>query len=189
MKKTPLLIFCFLTINLFAQHEIHEVEGKAVVYFVRPKSMGALINFTYFDGENAIGKFNGQKYMRYECEPGKHLFWARSENKDFLEAELESGKMYMIEALPRMGGVKAAVKLKPVDVKDYKMKKIQKLLWRKDPVTFTETELQEIQIEMQEVVVRAMEKYEKVKEDGKEIAKLEPTMTVAQEDVQYEPSK
>jgi len=88
MKKNILILSLLLqSIISFSQ------SNKATVYFTRASGLGALINFTFFDGEQVIGKFNGTKYMKYECEAGKHLFWARSENESYVEAELEANKM------------------------------------------------------------------------------------------------
>src|SRR5688572_28868858 len=121
MKTTILAIivsFCFY--NATGQTLEPAPLNKAVVYFVRPTSIGFAINFSYFDSTQLIGKFNGPAYIRYECEPGKHLFWACSENRDFVEAEVEAGKIYFIEAAVMMGAVKAAVDLKPLDFKNAK---------------------------------------------------------------------
>ncbi len=153
-------------------------SNRSVIYFVRANSMGSLVNFTYFDGEKAIGKFNGRKYLKYECEPGQHLFWARSENRSFVEANLEGGKAYMIEALPRMGGLKATVKLVPVDVKSHNMKKIKKLFSKRSAITFTQQELLELQEEMNEVIIRGMERYNKGKEKGERMVELKPEMSI-----------
>ncbi|MDX1315030.1 MAG: hypothetical protein R3356_05960, partial [Eudoraea sp.] len=114
MKSFLLGIFLIFPLTFLYAQDNSESNDKATVYFTRASGLGALINFTYFDGEKAIGKFNGPKYMKYECDPGKHLFWARSENKSFVEAELQAGKVYLIDVLPRMGGLKASVKLVPV---------------------------------------------------------------------------
>lgn len=153
-------------------------SNRSVIYFVRANSMGSLVNFTYFDGEKAIGKFNGRKYLKYECEPGQHLFWARSENRSFVEANLEGGKAYMIEVLPRMGGLKATVKLVPVDVKSHNMKKIKKLFSKRSAITFTQQELLELQEEMNEVIIRGMERYNKGKEEGEHMVELKPEMSI-----------
>ena len=126
MKKTlSLLLILSHSVLLNSQNLDSIPEDKSIVYFVRAKPLGILYNFTYFDGEKSIGRFNGLKYMKYECDPGKHLFWARSENKSYVEADLKPGKTYIIEAIPRMGGIKPSVKLVPVDKNDYKLKKIQ----------------------------------------------------------------
>jgi hypothetical protein len=144
MKKS-LLIFTILFFTYFfcaAQVIPPAPSDKAVVYFVRTSSLGFAINFSYFDSTRLIAKFNGPKYFRYECEPGSHLFWARSENRDFVEAEVEGGKIYFIEAVPKMGGIKAGVALVPLNPNDEKkMDKVLKLLNKKSPETFTEEEI------------------------------------------------
>ncbi|MFK7749909.1 MAG: hypothetical protein AB8B65_16065, partial [Kordia sp.] len=82
-------------------------EGKSVVYFIRTNEIGTLINFKYFDGTKYLGKYNKRHYLRYECEPGKHTFWAKSENIDFIEADLKPNAIYFIQAKARMGMIKA----------------------------------------------------------------------------------
>jgi len=177
MKKLTLI--CLLSVSyLFAYCQT--VPGapadKAVVYFARPSGLGALVNFTFFDDETAIGRFNGGKYMRYTCEPGAHLFWARSENKSYVKANLEAGKMYVIEALPQMGGFKAGVRLIPVNPLTYKMKFIQKLVTKRSPVAFTPQMLAGLQVKMKEVIKRGKEKYAKM--DSDKIPLLLANMTI-----------
>lgn len=148
---------------------------RAVVYFARPSSLGFAINFSYFDSTKLIGKFNGPKYIRYECEPGIHLFWARSENRDFVEAEVEAGKIYFIEAIVKMGALKAGVELLPVDPNDEKrMKKILKLIGKKPSESFTVSELEYDRDTG--VISRGIEKYKKEKEEGKINSRLEKSM-------------
>lgn len=168
LKILSALIFVLsTTLTTNAQKIEPAPDDKAVVYFVRPNALGALINFTYFDGEKVIGKFNGPKYMRYECEPGKHLFWARSENKTFVEANVEAGKIYILEAIPTMGGIKAGVKLVPINPKTDRLKKIQKLISKKKGMVFTDNQLQLFNNQMVEVVKRGMIKYKKIQGSNK----------------------
>lgn len=170
-----LITSCFLSAT--AQTIEPAPPDKAVVYFVRPSSLGFAINFSYFDSTRLIGKFNGPSYIRYTCEPGKHLFWARSENRDFVEADVEAGKIYFIEAVVNMGAVKAAVNLDPVDPEDQKrMKKIWKLLEKKPSESFSEEELASEEAKMQDVIERGLEKYNKDKEKGKTRPQLERGM-------------
>ncbi|MEI6682881.1 MAG: hypothetical protein WCO44_09655 [Bacteroidota bacterium] len=134
MKTNLFLITLFLTLttSLFSQEIPPAPSNKAVVYFVRPSSTGFAINFSYFDSTKLIGIFAGKGYFRYECEPGTHLFWARSENKDFVESHVEAGKIYFLEAVVQMGWVKAQVALEPVDPNNAKkMKGILKVLAKK----------------------------------------------------------
>jgi hypothetical protein len=151
--------------------------NKAIVYFVRPSSYGFAINFSYFDSTRLIGKFNGPKYIRYECEPGTHLFWARSENKDFIDAEVDAGRIYFIEAKPHTGALKAEVELIPIDPKDAKtMKKVLELMDKKPSESFSEEELQKETEEMLEVIAKGLAKYAKDKEKGVVFGKLKNTM-------------
>ncbi|MFZ2283893.1 MAG: hypothetical protein WAV86_08455 [Lutibacter sp.] len=184
MKKIILLsLMSLLNLILFSQNIEPAPNDKSVVYFTRANTVGALINFTYFDGEKVIGKFNGPKYIRYECIPGEHLFWARSENKSFIEANLEAGKIYIIDVVPKMGAIKASVSLVPVNSKKYKLKQIQKLLSKRDSETFNESQLNELQVEMNEIIIRGMEKYNQLKGKEREILQLTPEMTVSEEDL------
>lgn len=173
------LLFIVNSVLCFGQDIKPAPEDKAVVYFARVSSMGFAVNFTYFDSATVIGRFNGPKYLRYECEPGKHLFWARSENRDFVEAEVEAGKIYFIEAAPQMGGIKAGVSLQPVDSTDEKtIKKILKLLKKKDSESFTPEELAKETRNFKDVIERGLEKYDQEKGNAKKIQRLEKTMYI-----------
>ena len=154
-------------------------DDKAVVYFIRASSMGFAIKFTYLDSASVIGRFNGPKYIRYECAPGHHLFWARSENRDFVEAEVEAGKIYFIEAMPQMGALKAGVHLKPVDPTDEKtLKRILKLMKKKKPESFTREELEKETERASEIIERGLERYQQEKEGQKPITRLENSMAI-----------
>ena len=174
---TLTLVLLLSITNCISQNIEPAPEGKAVVYFVRTSSIGFAINFRYFDNDKYIGKFNGPKYMRYECEPGNHLFWAKSENKAFVEAELEAGKIYFIQAIPKMGAIKAGVHLEPANPNDKKsMIKITKLLNKKPSESFAQEELEKETIELNGLIVTSLEKYEKIKEKGKNIVRLDKSM-------------
>lgn len=179
MKRIILLAFpLFLAINLLNGQIIDPApHNKAVVYFTRISSNGFAINFSYFDSTKLIGVFNGPKYIRYECDPGIHLFWARSENFDFLEAEVEAGKIYFIEALVKMGAVKAAVGLQPIDPGDSKkMEKVFKLMNKRSSESFTIEKLKSETVRLDGVVLKGMEKYEAEKAKGKINAQLKKEM-------------
>ena len=144
-----------------------------------------MINFALFDGEQVIGRINGMKYMRYDCDPGKHLFWARSENKSFVEAELEPGKTYLIDVIPQMGGIKAGVALMPVDKSNYKLKRIQKLVSKKEPVSFDANEFAKLQSKFTDVIERGMSRYEKRKAKDGTIRILSSDMTIDHQDLVF----
>lgn len=152
-------------------------KNKAVVYFVRPSSYGLLINFSYFDSTKFIGKFKGPNYIRYECEPGIHLFWARSENKDFIEADVEEGKIYFIEAIPITGAIKAGVQLVPINPRDPKvMKQVMNLVNKKPSESFTVEYLESETKNLQDLIVRGIDLYKKEKSEGEVFSRLDRTM-------------
>ena len=178
MKKT--ILFCSFMLSLFAGLNAQEIppapEGKAVVYFVRTSSLGFAINFSYLDSAKLIGRFNGPKYIRYECEPGKHLLWARSENRDYIEADLEPGKIYLIEAVPQMGALKAGVSLSQIDPGNEKaMAKVLKLMAKKPSESFTPEQLAADTKDLEDAIAKGLAKYaeEKAKGGGK-ITVLDP---------------
>ncbi len=179
MKRQILVavLFSIIADTAVAQAIEPAPPGKAVVYFARPSSLGFAINFSYFDSTALIGKFNGPKYIRYECEPGRHLFWARSENRDFIEAEVEAGKIYFIEAIVKMGAVKAAVKLNPINPNDpKKMSKILKMMTKKPSESFTIQELEAETKNLEDAIARGMEKYQEEKKKGKVNERLDKSM-------------
>lgn len=111
MKKIQILVLAFLLLFSSAQLQAQSLatpsEGKALVYFIRSAGTGALVNFKYFDGEKYLGKFSGMNYFLYECDPGEHVFWVTSENRQFIEADLLPNKVYMVEVIPTTGAIKA----------------------------------------------------------------------------------
>ncbi len=154
---------CLAVGQLQAQSFEQPSEGKSLVYFVRSSGTGALVNFKYFDGETFLGKNNGVHYFKYECEPGEHLFWIASENRDFLKADLKPNATYVFEARPTMGAFKAAARLYPVAPNNEKMlKRINKLMSKRAP-----TQLKGLDDDMAFFIKSGMERYEKIKDDVK----------------------
>ncbi len=172
-----ILILLFQTKLCYGQEIAPAPEGMAVVYFIRTSTTGELINFSFYDQTKYMGKFNGSKYIRYECEPGEHLFWAAAENRDFIEADLDTGKVYLIEVIPLMGFAKASVKLAPVNQNDpKKMNKINKLILKKPPVALTNEELDLDKRSNSQIIDSGIQKYQEEKEKGKITTKLTKTM-------------
>jgi len=120
LVKTGLLVIMCLLIKVtsMAQGFVSPDEGNAVVYFVRVSNYGGAASFEFFHGEEFIGVFKKKNYMRYEVEAGEHLFWASSENKQFVKANLESGKTYIVLVNIKMGAWKAQVGLEPQNCTD-----------------------------------------------------------------------
>jgi len=145
-------------------------KGKAVVYFARTSGGYSLssiaTNFNFFDKEHFIGKFSSTGYVRYECEPGEHVFWCRAENSDFMTAELEADKIYFVLAEDHMALATARVELRPIDPHNKKdngrVKSILKLIERKEPDVTTPEEIAQEE-KKQDQHARAIKNFE----DGK----------------------
>ena len=120
MKHSVVLLLFILTIVTGqAQDFKAPAKGNAAIYFIRTTAgVLSMADFYFFDNDKLIGTSNGEKYLRYECAPGEHLFWARSENRDFITADLMAGKVYLIDAVPVMGVIADGVSLKFVDMSD-----------------------------------------------------------------------
>lgn len=187
MRKIFILAFALLSIVGYSQELKKPSEGRSIVYFVRSSGMGALINFKYFDGEKYLGKFNYGKYLIYECEPGKHIFWSRSENTDFIEANLEAGKIYIVDSEAQMGAIKAGVELVPFNPKheSYKTPKkfekkrdaILKSISEKKEYVATDVDLKEGFEEYESIIKKSTEKYNKLTAKGEVFLKVLPEMS------------
>lgn len=93
-------------------------EGKSIVVFMRPSSVGFAIQSIVFEikGDNPAlaGIVAAKKKVSYQLEPGKHLFMVIGESAGFMLAELEANKTYYALVTPRMGMWKARFSLKPI---------------------------------------------------------------------------
>lgn len=176
------LLVLSISLNVQAQFKnklVPPSEGKSVIYFLRTTSLGSLMNMRYFDSQKYLGKFNGRSYIRYECEPGEHIFWIKAENVDVLKADLEKGKTYLVETNAAMGAFSAAAKFKIIDFDNKKqLKRINKLFDKKKESTFTEAELKEGQTKNTEVIQKGMKKVLKKMKKKKKLAVITSDMNV-----------
>jgi len=132
-----LSVVAILFVSVFCRAQS---DDKATLIIVRTSSLGAAMNFKYFIDDQFVGKMNYGKYFKLEVEPGEHLIWAKAENRSFVQANLEAGKTYILNAIPQMGGFKAGVHLKAVNHPDEKeMAKIQKYISKKKLIAYDET--------------------------------------------------
>ena len=127
------ILFLFASALVHAQGFQAPSPGKAVIYFVRPSSAGFAISFDFYHNDKYIGDFAGRNYMRYETDPGEHLFWASSENHEFLTAEIKEGGVYVVLVEVEMGFAIARVGLLPVSATDKAFDRVKKLVDKKGP--------------------------------------------------------
>ena len=93
-------------------------EGKSMVVFMRPSTLGFAIQSSVFeiqkDSPSLVGIVAAKTKVAYQLEPGEHLFMVVGESADFMTAELEANRTYYALVTPRMGAWKARFSLKPI---------------------------------------------------------------------------
>lgn len=122
MKKTVVFLFLIVSVSLFAQNDLKSGiqsfqkpnEGKSLVYIIK-SGAGALVNFRAFLDNKFLGVLSSDNYIIVECDPGNHLFWATSENRDYIEANLLPNKVYVLNAEGQMGAFVAGVSLEQLN--------------------------------------------------------------------------
>lgn len=137
-------------------------EGKAVVYFARPTKYGKVAPFEFFHNDKYIGVFIGEQYMRYECDPGEHLFWASSENKDYMSAELEAGETYIVIINVVTGFWVGHVALSPIDSSSEKLfYEAKELINNQPPEIMSEEHLAKKNKKLEKFIRKRLKDYEK----------------------------
>jgi hypothetical protein len=89
-------------------------KDKALVYFIRPASLGFKYHAVVYDDDKFIGFVPYNQKLPYLAESGDHLFMVVSESADFMKANLLPGKTYYVQVEPRMGAWRARFSLIPV---------------------------------------------------------------------------
>lgn len=175
-------LFLFLFSFCFSQNDYKEgknalqfpKEGKSLVYVIR-SGAGVLLNFRVFKDDKFIGALSSGNYYIVECDPGKHLFWATSENRDFVETNLEANKVYVLNLQGQMGAFIASVSLKPMNpTKKSDKKLLYRTLKNLKAVVYDSNKVTE---DKSENIKQGMEKYEELKKsNSNKIRILTPDM-------------
>lgn len=177
MQKYILLIILMLlsSYNGISQVLKKPSEGKSMVYITRSNDLGGAMNFRVYDTDRFLGALPSRTYFTYECEPGEHLFWAASENRDFVEAVLEPNKTYVIDLRAKFGLVIAAVGVEPYSPTNSKhSKRVNKILKKHINANVVDENRTE---EKEENIAKALESYNRIKDNpNSKIKKLLPTM-------------
>lgn len=186
--KAKLLILLFLIsisfTKLIAQGFQPPSEEKAVVYFTRVSSYGFAINFEYFDGDKYIGAFKGRNYMRYECEPGNHLLWASSENKEFITADLKAGGTYIVIVDIEMGIGKARVGLNPITAQATEVfARAKKLVYEKEPSITSQDKIDDMNIKLKDFIAKKLNQYETTWKHEKNFPSIKPEDAISEADL------
>ncbi|GAV19978.1 hypothetical protein MMIC_P0939 [Mariprofundus micogutta] len=86
-------------------------QGKAIVYVVRPSSLGTLIRFNVFlDDEEAsseMGYTRGSQYIYFTVSPGPHTIKSKAENWAEIQINPADGELVFLQQNPEMGLIMA----------------------------------------------------------------------------------
>lgn len=172
MKMKNLLLISLLSLlclSTNAQGFTPPDEGNAVVYFARVTIVGGAVSFEYFHNDKFIGVFKGKNYMRYEVPAGKHLLWASSENKEFLDCDLKAGETYLVLVNIQMGAWKARVDLEPITIDNKDFERVKELIMKKKPVYTSEKVIEktEKKLDKKGFIPNILERYEKEWKENK----------------------
>jgi hypothetical protein len=91
------------------------VEGKALVYLIRPSTIAFAIDFYSICDDIALGSIGAKKYLYAMIDPGKHTFITQAENDRQMELEVLPNKTYYIHIIPQLGVLKARANMALLD--------------------------------------------------------------------------
>ena len=91
---------------------------ESLVVFLRPGRMAGLASSSVFDDTNLVAVLMDYTYAAYETTPGIHRFMVLGEAADFMDANLDAGKVYFARVTPRFGIWRARFSLAPVTPND-----------------------------------------------------------------------
>ena len=182
-----MLLVCSFGLNAQEQETpspiVKPADGKCLVYITRQSAVAAIIKFSVYDGEVFLGKLGPNRYFAYECDPGEHVFIARSENTSYVEAHLEAGKTYVIDAEPKMGIGIARVSLTPLDKNHPKYEKqkakfLKFVSKKKGELLQNADEPEDTEDAENNTPDKRMARFREMKAAGKDIVTLTPDMFI-----------
>ena len=94
-------------------------KGKALVYTVRPSSVGGLVKFNMHvddkTAESEMGYTKGGQYIYFNLTPGTHTLYSDAENWADLTVTAKAGDIIFVEQIPQMGILYARNTLQPLE--------------------------------------------------------------------------
>jgi Protein of unknown function (DUF2846) len=93
--------------------------GKAIVYVVRPSSLGGLIRFNVFlndqEANSEMGFTRGSQYIYFNVPPGDHKVYSKAENWAETLVSVKAGDIIFIQQDTSMGIIMARNSLMKLD--------------------------------------------------------------------------
>lgn len=93
--------------------------GKAIVYVVRPSSLGTLVRFNVFlndqEANSEMGYTRGSQYIYFSVAPGSHKVFSKAENWAEQLVDVKAGDVVFIQQEAQMGVIMARNSLMRLD--------------------------------------------------------------------------
>jgi hypothetical protein len=82
-------------------------DGKAMVYVVRPDSLGGMIRFNVFvddqEDSSEVGYTRGSQYIYFSVPPGDHQISSKAENWAEANITVKAGDIIYLKQIPAPG--------------------------------------------------------------------------------------
>jgi hypothetical protein len=187
MKKSIfisfILILSLFSVKTYAQGFTPPAEGNAVIYLVRVTAYGGVMPFEFFHNDQFFGRITGLAYLRYEVPAGESLIWASSENKSFLDCNLEAGKTYIALVNVKMGGFTARVDLQPITENDDSFQRVKDHVNDKGPMQIGQESIDKTQKKLEDkgFIEDILKKYNDKWKNTGATTKITPEMAIPEE--------
>lgn len=114
-------------------YNLQPEQGKAVVYILRPSTLGFAIPMNIECDGKVVGTNLGKNFIYFMADPGEHTVISYAENNDELKLNIEAGKVYYVLQKVKMGVLMARCKLELMDVSAGKSKLVKCNLSKRQP--------------------------------------------------------
>ena len=110
---------------------------------------------------------------------GEQLFWASSENKEFITADVEAGKTYIVMVDVIMGVMKAHVGLTPISTNNSEeFERAKSLINKKPPTITSEEKIAKMNKKLAKFITEKLEMYESTWKNEKNFKHLSADMAI-----------
>ena len=109
--------------------------NESVMVILRPARTAHGISSIVYEDDQFISIVMARSHVVHRTTPGNHRYMVISESADFMDADLEGGKIYFARAVPRMGAWRARFSLLPITPDSNEWKKLAKWLDASHQVT------------------------------------------------------
>jgi hypothetical protein len=94
------------------------VNGKAVIYIVRPSSAGAFIKFNVFldnkDANSEMGYNRGNQHFYFYADPGKHIIYSKAENWAEIAIDVKKSDVVFLKQNTEFGVIMARTSMEKI---------------------------------------------------------------------------